>query len=380
MHPAPSPTYVTLDAGVRLVTPNASDVVSLAVLAAGRIGAELDVPVAVVQADQAQVREPEPLDPAEPRGPGEIRLRLAEPSALGLPSAQPAHAQGFALTIAQDGIDVAAPTPTGLAHAVATLVRLAAEGRSRADRAAGRPPRLPVGTLRDHPWLAWRGIAVDLAHEPLAAGGLAVLLNLMSSARLDVLRLPAAEDAYDDVLASATTRQITVVPGTTTSPDRVRALVTTTRAAHVDVGGATDPTAARARAEAALAAGATPVVDQAAAAAVVGLPAVLVVHDPVDPGGHVARAVAAGARVVLAVPRLPTERPLMEAAVTVDRAVAALELPARALLGVEGVPAWVGGAAPDRPDPLGGLVGTAQVGTLLPWMSAIAEVGWTSPA
>lgn len=384
-HAVPVPhASVPLGPDVQVVPHGDADVVGVAVLAAGRLGAELDVPVAVARPGTT---EPFPTGPRASavvpvRGPGgatAVHLRLADAADLDLPAAGPGRDQGYVLTVDHGRIDLAAVTPTGLWHAVAHLVRAAEGSRTRADRVAGRPPRLPLGTLRDVPWLPWRGLAVDLETEPLGTDGLLVLLGLMSALRLDVLRLPATEldaSAYARLRAAAVASRVELVPGvgpgTSSRPGAVGALVASTRARRVDVGHGTP--GVRRRAEEAMAAGAAVLADQSAARALHGLPdVVLTVRDvrAADDVAAVRRAVAAGARVVLGVSRRPGRRPLLDAAVTVDRAVAALGLPPGALLGVE--------AVPGRPGPALVLDDESRAGTLLPWMTAVAEVGWTSP-
>src|SRR5690606_32465960 len=166
-----------------------------------------------------------------------------------------------------------------------------------------------------------------------------------SALRLGVLRLPRLDLAelgpggYGEVAAAAAARRVLLVPGATglAGPSSVGDLVAATRAPWVDVGGRRDDgDDVRRRVDAAAAAGAGALVDQASADAVVGVPGVVVVvRDAADDVAAVRRAVEGGATVLLAPVRHATEQPLVHAAVAVDRALATLDLPDGALRGVE---------------------------------------------
>lgn len=399
---------VPLDRGVRVLSDADPEVLGAAVLAAGRLGAELDVPVEVVQEDQVDAGTT----------PGTIRLRLAPAAELGLPAelSDDVRAQAYALRVTADGTDLVATTAVGLTHAVATLVRLAVGGTTRESRAAGAVPALPAVTVLDHPWLPWRGVAVDLVREPLGVDGLRVVLAVMSALKLGVLHLPRAiaapgEEAagtltpagYAEVRAAAVARQIDLLPGVAAVPEAGTAgeLVALTRARRVDVGEDRPDVVLRAAQEV-LAAGAGVLAGQGAAAALDGLAeldgVVLAVHDVHAEAAMAAvrTAVGRGARVVLAVERAPGLAPMVHTAAVVDDALAALAdlgVPGRAVVGVTAAPPGPSAPPAAVPMPSAPAVGTDAVGRtqeeeapadgvagrLLPWMTAVAEAGWSAP-
>src|SRR4051812_31723510 len=64
-------------------------------------------------------------------------------------------AQGYALHITADGVDITAADDAGLFYAHATVAQLARL----------HDGQVPVGTIRDHPDLAIRGVMLDISRD-----------------------------------------------------------------------------------------------------------------------------------------------------------------------------------------------------------------------
>ena len=107
---------------------------------------------------------------AQPGGgvPASIVLkREGEGPALPMPDERPGpeSREAYELSVTAQGVEVRAPSSTGLFYGVQTLCQLAESGSVGAR--LGAAPSLPAVEIRDWPALAYRGVMVDMSHGPL---------------------------------------------------------------------------------------------------------------------------------------------------------------------------------------------------------------------
>lgn len=113
---------------------------------------------------------------AEPTQPGDVALLLGG----GLTGEQ------YRLDVAPDRVEIAAGTPEGLLHGLATLHQLLRP-------LDGGYAAWPVH-VEDEPVHAWRGLSVDVARHFFGADDLRVVVELMASYKLNVLHLHLSDD------------------------------------------------------------------------------------------------------------------------------------------------------------------------------------------
>jgi hexosaminidase len=119
--------------------------------------------------------------------PGHIALSL---------SAGPPAEEGYELSIASDGVRIAAREPAGLYYGVQTLRQLLPPfvefGGVRPDRS--RPVVAPAVHIVDRPRFAWRGAMLDVARHFFSVEDVKRYMDLMSAYKLNRLHLHLADD------------------------------------------------------------------------------------------------------------------------------------------------------------------------------------------
>ncbi|MHA3946977.1 glycoside hydrolase family 20 zincin-like fold domain-containing protein [Cellulomonas bogoriensis] len=259
VHVSRSPGKATfLLSGMRVVSDPDPVAVGVAVLVATRVGDLGGFPVAVVQEDDGE--------------PGAVVLQLvSDPLDAGLPVALDAErsAEAYSLEVTGGRAVVTAVRGCGLLRGVATLNQLARPVRVPTPRTRvpggaddgpdpvvpdGAPPcethvLVPAVRVTDHPRYLWRGVALDPRGHELTVDGVAGVLAVMSSLKLNVLRLPV-DRGWDEeggragaatigaVLTHAAARGVTVVPGLNLAlcgPDQVDQVTSVSPGPWVDL-------------------------------------------------------------------------------------------------------------------------------------------------
>lgn len=114
---------------------------------------------------------------AEPTQPGDVALQLGGDGLTG---------EQYRLDVATDRVEIAAGTPEGLLHGLATLHQLLRP-------LDGGFAAWPVH-VEDEPVHAWRGLSVDVARHFFGADDLRVVVGLMAAYKLNVLHLHLSDD------------------------------------------------------------------------------------------------------------------------------------------------------------------------------------------
>ena len=210
----------TLGAGTSVVAGDSSEEISAAVLTAELIGPALDVPLG--------------LGTGPVGAPGTIAVLLD-------PTAGPADrdpAERYTLTATAQRVEIRAPEPAGLLRGAATLRQLLV-------RHDDGVVTVPAVTVRDAPRYAWRGLSLDVARHFFSVDAVRAVLCAMAHLKLNVLHLHLTDDQgwrlalpsrpalterssgtevgggpgghytagdWDEILAHAAARHITVVP------------------------------------------------------------------------------------------------------------------------------------------------------------------------
>ncbi len=170
------PPFV-LRPGVRILVGEDPAAVTVAVLAAGRVGHRIGGPVAVVQEDDG-------------RG-GVVHLRLTtDPAEVGVPPTLPPALATDAYRVEVSGwrITVTALDAVGLLRGMATLEQLGV--REGLDGPLTIAPALVV----DHPRFPWRGLCLDLARHWFGVDVIKSVIFAMFTLKLNVLHLHLTDD------------------------------------------------------------------------------------------------------------------------------------------------------------------------------------------
>ncbi|WP_225878330.1 beta-N-acetylhexosaminidase [Spongiactinospora rosea] len=114
----------------------------------------------------------------ERRSGGEIRLALGAGTG----------AEGYELTVDDDGIVIRAQTEAGLFYGVQTLRQLLPQ------RADGEAVRVPAVRIADRPRFPWRGAMLDVARHFLPVAEVKRYIDLMAAYKLNVLHLHLTDD------------------------------------------------------------------------------------------------------------------------------------------------------------------------------------------
>jgi hexosaminidase len=102
-------------------------------------------------------------------------------------------AEGYELTIAPDGITIAAAEPAGLFYGVQTLRQLLPPNIEQSTMQAG-PWTLPTGTIRDNPRFEWRGAMLDVARHFFGVADVKRYIDLLAYYKLNRLHLHLSDD------------------------------------------------------------------------------------------------------------------------------------------------------------------------------------------
>jgi hexosaminidase len=121
-------------------------------------------------------------------GTGNIQLRLAKLSEAG--------DEAYELTVAPEGVTIAANQPAGLFYGVQTLRQLLPSfvdyGAVRPDSA--RVVRAPAAHITDRPRFGWRGAMLDVSRHFFSVDEVKRYIDLMSMYKLNRLHLHLADD------------------------------------------------------------------------------------------------------------------------------------------------------------------------------------------
>jgi hexosaminidase len=101
--------------------------------------------------------------------------------------------EGYALTIAPDGVTLAAPRPAGLFWGVQTLRQLLPPAIER-DTVQPGPWPLPTGTIRDRPRFAWRGAMLDVARHFFSVDDVERFVDELAYYKMNRLHLHLTDD------------------------------------------------------------------------------------------------------------------------------------------------------------------------------------------
>lgn len=101
--------------------------------------------------------------------------------------------EGYALTIAPDGVGLKAYAPAGLFYGVQTLCQLLPPAVESATPQPG-PWALPATRIRDTPRFAWRGLMLDVARHFLPVADVMRVIDLAAAYKLNRLHLHLTDD------------------------------------------------------------------------------------------------------------------------------------------------------------------------------------------
>jgi hexosaminidase len=121
-----------------------------------------------------------PLRPGDlplPPGPGVLRLVIDQDQPL----------EGYALSIAPEGVVIAGGSPAGVFYGTQTLRQLLFHGGDGAD---GRP----LGRIVDAPRFRWRGVMLDVARHFMPVPDVLRFIDLAAFHKLNVLHLHLTDD------------------------------------------------------------------------------------------------------------------------------------------------------------------------------------------
>ncbi|WP_277978529.1 beta-N-acetylhexosaminidase [Sphingomonas phyllosphaerae] len=97
--------------------------------------------------------------------------------------------EAYRLTVARDGIRVAAAAAPGFVHGAMTLVQLLSP-----DAHFGQSVRVPAVTIEDSPRFAWRGLMLDTARHFLPLPEIEKIVDQMAAVKLNTLHLHLSDD------------------------------------------------------------------------------------------------------------------------------------------------------------------------------------------
>ena len=101
--------------------------------------------------------------------------------------------EGYQLTIAPDGVRIAAAGPAGLFYGVQTLRQLLPPSIEQSTKQAGQWT-LPTGTIRDTPRFEWRGAMLDVARHFFGVADVKRYIDLLAFYKLNRLHLHLSDD------------------------------------------------------------------------------------------------------------------------------------------------------------------------------------------
>ncbi|RYV50380.1 family 20 glycosylhydrolase [Pengzhenrongella frigida] len=155
--------------GLRLVTGDTPEEISLGVLAADLVGRRVGHPIDLVMGAD---------------GEGQVIAFALDPQA-GPAGAE--AAERYALTVTDVRIEITAPTPAGLLRGLTTLRQLGVRG-------ADGVLEVPAVVIEDGPRYAWRGLSLDVVRHFLSVDLVKAVLSVMGDYKLNVLHLHLTDD------------------------------------------------------------------------------------------------------------------------------------------------------------------------------------------
>ncbi len=168
--------------------------------------------------------------------PGNIYLTISPDPQLG--------EEGYELTITEDQLKLSAPTPAGLFRGIQTIRQILPAGIESTSVQPG-PWRISTGTIRDYPTYSWRGSMLDVARHFFSVEDVKLYIDLIAFYKINILHLHLSDDQgwrieikswpnltlhggstqvggakggfytqeqYEDIIAYASSRYITIVP------------------------------------------------------------------------------------------------------------------------------------------------------------------------
>jgi hexosaminidase len=102
-------------------------------------------------------------------------------------------AEGYELTISEEGVKLVANQPAGLFHGIQTLRQLLPEKIEARERQKG-PWEIATGTIRDYPEYAWRGTMLDVARHFFSVEDVKRYIDLVSYYKMNMLHLHLSDD------------------------------------------------------------------------------------------------------------------------------------------------------------------------------------------
>lgn len=147
-------------------------------------------------------------------------------------------AEGYRLTVAPDGVELAAAAPAGALHGVQTLLQLVSGATRR---------RVPAVCIVDRPRFGWRGVMLDCARHFFRAATVKRFIDLASRFKLNRFHWHLTEDqgwrlpidGYPELLRVGSRRRESTGDGTphggAFTPDELRDVIRYARARHVTV-------------------------------------------------------------------------------------------------------------------------------------------------
>ena len=102
-------------------------------------------------------------------------------------------AEGYELTVTEQGVRIEAPAAAGLFYGAQTLRQLLPPAIERPDRQRGRW-RIAAGTIRDYPRYRWRGAMLDVSRHFFGADEVKRFIDLLAAYKMNVLQLHLSDD------------------------------------------------------------------------------------------------------------------------------------------------------------------------------------------
>ena len=103
-------------------------------------------------------------------------------------------AEGYELTVTEDGVVIRAPGPAGLFYGVQSLLELLPPQVLAAKPAPGQDWTIPCVGIEDRPRFKWRGLLLDVSRHFFTKAEVKELLDLMALHKLNTLQLHLSDD------------------------------------------------------------------------------------------------------------------------------------------------------------------------------------------
>lgn len=115
-----------------------------------------------------------------------IVLRIQDDAALG--------AEGYVLSIVQNGIEISAPKAAGVFWGAQTLRQLLPEAIESTSAVEHADWEIATGTIRDYPRYPWRGSMLDVARHFFSVDDVKRYIDLISVYKMNILHLHLSDD------------------------------------------------------------------------------------------------------------------------------------------------------------------------------------------